>query len=161
MGPPLAHHDFLDSGFTSITGFAFLAIDFQVLLMASHLTITLHIVPQAGTTILNSFLEDLQNGFEKRFLLPPKKGSNPTRRVDPRLEEGFIRIDIAYSRHKALIQKQRLDAQFPMAKTLKKGRQVIRGSKGLQAQTPEELPQHMLPFFKQDYLPELANISKE
>ncbi len=106
MGSPLAHHYLLDAGLTLITGLAFLAVDFQVLLMASLLTITLHIVPQAGPTMLNSFFEYLRNGFKKRLLLPPAKGLNFSSRVNSRPEEGFIRIDISYSRHEVLIQKQ-------------------------------------------------------
>jgi hypothetical protein len=73
MGPSLAHHDLLDPGFTAITGFACLTIDSQVLLMTPHLTITLHIVPQTGPTMLDPFFENLRNGFEKRLLLPQAK----------------------------------------------------------------------------------------
>ena len=120
MGPPLAHHDFLNGGFTLITGLAFLAVDSQVLLMAPHLTIALHIVPQAGSPMFDSFFEYLRNGFKKRLLLPPAKGLNFSSRVNSRPEEGFIRIDVSYSRHKVLIQKQRLDAHFPVATTFKK-----------------------------------------
>ena len=68
MGPPLAHHDFLNGGFTLITGLAFLAVDSQVFLMAPHLTIALHIVPQAGSPMLDSFFEYLRNGFKKSFM---------------------------------------------------------------------------------------------
>jgi hypothetical protein len=106
MGPPLAHHYLLDGGPTLITGLVFLSIDLQVLLMASHLTITLDIVSQAGPSIFNSLLKYCRNRFKKRLLFPPAKGSNHPRRVDSRSKEGFIRIDIAYSRHKPLIQQQ-------------------------------------------------------
>ena len=87
-----------------MTGFSLAPIHHQLFLVTPRFPIAVDEVTQTGAAEFDPPLQDLCDGLKKPFPLYYPYGSNFPGRMNSRVEESLIGIDIPDPRHKTLIQ---------------------------------------------------------
>lgn len=77
--------------------------------MGTASSFTIHVVSQARSAELNPLLQNQRYRLEKPCLLTPREMIGGSQWMYPCLEESFVRINVADTRHESLIQQQCLD----------------------------------------------------
>ena len=85
-------------------------IDAQLLLMEARIALAVHIVAKRRAAVFDAFGDDLVDRLPKTERLVVIQRMRSSQRMNACKEQGFIDIDIAKSRHLALIEQKALDA---------------------------------------------------
>ena len=105
-----AHTNLLDLCAADEARLSFPMIDAQLLLMEARLALAVHIVAKRRAAVFDAFSDDLVDRLPKTERLVVIQRMRSSQRMDACKEQGFIDIDIAKSRHLALIEQKALDA---------------------------------------------------
>ena len=105
-----AHTNLLDLCAADEARLSFPMIDAQLLLMEARLALAVHIVAKRRAAVFDAFGDDLVDRLPKKERLVVIQRMRSSQRMDACKEQGFIDIDIAKSRHLALIEQKALDA---------------------------------------------------
>ena len=105
MGPALANSRFLNWFSAADAGLACALIYLKMVL-----EISTAINPiDAGTVLADALQQNFPDGGQERAGFLFRQRAALAQRVEARVEQGFVRIDIAQTREEALVQEQRLE----------------------------------------------------
>src|SRR5262249_34483807 len=93
-------------------------IDPKLLLIATLASGATHIIPDAGATLGDGPVQDPNERPTQTCGLRSRRSVRPLGRVQPRLKEGFIRINVADAGHHALVEQDRFQTPLRRRQTL-------------------------------------------
>src|SRR5579883_1680495 len=97
MGAPLGDDDALDRCAATTTGLALLMVDVHVVVVVAGLTPQVAIVVEGCPSMLNPSREDRDDALLQQCGFVLTEAISPPPRMDVCVEEGLIRVDIAYA----------------------------------------------------------------
>jgi hypothetical protein len=118
MCSPLPEHDFSNRASACQTRLAFPSVDLMHLLKPAAVPVGVHIIGNRRAALCDSRAKHLADGFKQPLRPRWRQPARRRPRMNARRKQTFIRINIADSRHKRLIEQQRLDAPAMGAQTL-------------------------------------------